>query len=149
MQYNHTQVGHLMIFVSLATTAYFGFILTKTEFDPILFSVIAIIVLIVLSFATLTVTIDEKYLRIKFGYGIFKKSFALKEIISAKAVKHRWYHGWGIKFYAWPRMWIFNVSGFDLIEIKMVNGKTYRIGTDEPEDLERAIVQAMQLTQKS
>jgi len=79
--------------------------------------------------------------KIKFGYGIFRKRFALKEIISAEAVKNHWYYGWGIRRRLIPPMWIYNVSGFDAVEIKMRNGKTYRIGTDEPQRLEQAIKQ--------
>ncbi|MBU0456742.1 MAG: hypothetical protein ABH824_07130 [Nanoarchaeota archaeon] len=94
------------------------------------------------SFSTLTVTVDNKNLKIKFGYGIFRKSFLLKEIISVRAVKNHWYYGWGIRFWLWSRMWIFNVSGFDAVEIKMKNGKVYRIGTDESDKLEQAISQA-------
>jgi hypothetical protein len=33
----------------------------------------------------------------------------------------------------------------DVEEIKMKNGKIYRIGTDEPKQLERAILQAIEL----
>jgi hypothetical protein len=40
-------------------------------------------------------------------------------------------------------MWIFNVSGFDAVEIIMRNGKIYRIGTDIPSGLEAAIKQAI------
>ena len=40
-------------------------------------------------------------------------------------------------------MWIYNVSGFDAIELTMKNGKIYRIGTDEPEKLEAAIKQVI------
>jgi hypothetical protein len=39
-------------------------------------------------------------------------------------------------------MWIYNVSGFDAVEITMKNGKIYRIGTDEPLKLEQAISQS-------
>jgi len=38
-------------------------------------------------------------------------------------------------------MWIFNVSGFDAIELTMKNGRIYCIGTDEPEKLEAVIKQ--------
>jgi hypothetical protein len=37
-------------------------------------------------------------------------------------------------------MWIYNVSGFDAVEIKLKNGKVYRIGTDEPKKLEQTIL---------
>jgi hypothetical protein len=90
------------------------------------------------------VTIDKEYLRIKFGYGIFRKHFILKEIISARTVKNHWYYGWGIRFWWWPRILIFNVSGFDAVEIKMKNGKIYRMGTDESEKLKNVITQVIE-----
>ncbi len=111
------------------------------------FAVSAIMVLILFilsSFATLTVSIDENYLRIKFGYGIFWKKFLLKKIVSAKAVKNHWYYGWGIRLWLWPSMWIYNVSGFDAVEIKMQNGKIYRIGTDDAANLELALKKAIE-----
>ena len=37
-------------------------------------------------------------------------------------------------------MCIYNVSGFDAVEIQLKNGKIYRIGTDEPKKLEQAIL---------
>jgi len=99
----------------------------------------AVVIFILASFTTLTVLIDEKYLQIKFGYGIFRKKFLLSEIVSAKQVKNCWYYGWGIKIWLWPYMWIYNISGFDAVEIIMRNGKIYRIGTDIPEELGTAI----------
>lgn len=110
------------------------------------FAVSAIMVLILFilaSFATLTASIDENYLRIKFGYGIFARKFALNQIASVQAVKNHWYYGWGIRLWLWPKMWIYNVSGFDAVEITMKNGKVYRIGTDVPEELETAIKQSI------
>jgi len=107
--------------------------------------IMALILFILASFATLSVSIDANYLRIKFGYGIFRKKFVLSEIASIAQVKNHWYYGWGIRIWFWPHMWIYNVSGFDAVEIRMKNGKTYRIGTDEPEKLQMAIRQAAHL----
>jgi hypothetical protein len=36
-------------------------------------------------------------------------------------------------------MWIYNVSGFDAVEIVMKNGEVYRIGTNAPKELEAAL----------
>ncbi|MFH1711018.1 MAG: hypothetical protein ABH840_01785 [Nanoarchaeota archaeon] len=143
MDYKHTQIGYLILFVSLALFLYFGFILTLTGIKPAIFIFILIILLILLSFSTLKVVIDEKYLGIKFGYGIYKRRFILREIISARTAKNHWYYGWGIRLWFWPHMWVFNVSGFDAVEIRMRNGRIFRIGTDEPKKLERAILQAI------
>ena len=66
-----------------------------------------------------------------------------KEIVSAKIVKNHWYYGWGIRLVLWPRMWVYNVSGFDAVEIKLKNNKVYRIGTDEPKKLEQVLLQSI------
>ncbi len=106
-------------------------------------SIMTIIVAILSSFTFLQVIVDKEYIRIKFGWGLYRKKFSLNEITSAKTTKNHRYYGWGIKVRFWPKMWIYSVGGFDAVELKMKNGKTYRIGTDEPKKLEQAIVHAM------
>ncbi|NPE30088.1 hypothetical protein HNV12_19470 [Methanococcoides sp. SA1] len=143
MNYEHTQTGYLIIVVLIALVLLFGSILSATGFEPIIFAIMLLSLLILISFMTLKVMIDENYLRIKFGYGLFRKSFPLTETVSARAVRNHWYYGWGIRLWLWPKMLIFNVSGLDAVEIRMVNGKIYRIGTDEPKELESAILQVI------
>lgn len=150
--YKHTQISYLMIFVTLAVLILFVWIQITARAEPpsvdsgtnlLVTSIMVLILFILASFATLTASIDEKYLRIKFGYGIFRKKFLLDEIASARQVKNHWYYGWGIRFWFWPKMWIYNVSGFDAVEIKTTNGKIYRIGTDDPNGLGSAIKQTI------
>jgi hypothetical protein len=143
MPYKHTQIGHLIISILIILIVYFGFILKQTGFEPNIYIIIILIILLLASFVSLTVIIDEKYLKIKFGYGIHRRNFVLKEISSVKIVKNHWYYGWGIRIWYWPYMMIFNVSGFDAVEIKMQDNKIYRIGTDEPQKLEQAISQVI------
>jgi len=146
--YKHTQIGYLMLVVTLAVLVFFAWLQITARAEPpsvdsgpnfAITAIMALILFILASFATLTVSIDEKYLRIKFGYGIFRKRFVVSEIASAEQVKNHWYYGWGIRGWFWPYMWIYNVSGFDAVEITMKNGKVYRIGTDVPDELETAI----------
>ena len=144
MNYQHTQTGYYIIYVSLALFLLFGYILSITNFDPFILAIVLLIFFILFSFTTLKVTIDENFLRIKFGYGIFRKKFSLTEIVSARTVKNHWYYGWGIRLWLWPKMLIFNVSGYDAVEIRMKNGKIYRIGTDEPQQLESTILEAIE-----
>lgn len=149
MTYKHTQIGYLMVFVTLAVLALFSWAQITARAEPpsvdsgtnfLVTSIMALILFILASFASLQVIVDGEYLRVKFGYGIYKKKFALSDIMSAKTVKNHWYYGWGIRGWLWPKMCIYNVSGFDAVEIKLKNGKTYRIGTDEPEKLEQTIL---------
>ena len=150
--YKHTQIGYLMLVVTLAVLVLFAWVhITALAEPPSYYSgtnfavsaIMALILFILASFTALTASIDENYLRIKFGYGIFARKFALNQIASVQAVKNHWYYGWGIRLWLWPKMWIYNVSGFDAVEITMKNGKVYRIGTDVPEELETAIKQSI------
>ena len=114
------------------------------------FNWIAFVVLIILGvclvlFATLTVVIDEDVLEIRFGPGVIRKKFPLKDIESCRVVKNPWYYGWGIRLT--PHGWLYNVSGFHAVEIKMKTGKKYRIGTDVPNDLEKTIKQFIEMGQ--
>ncbi len=143
MAYKHTQVGYLIIVALLASALSVGIILSQADYGPGLFIVMFFVLFVIGSFSLLTVTIDKHCLRVKFGFGIFRKNFMLRKIISVRIVRNRWYHGWGIRLSLRPRMWIFNVSGLDAVEIKIQNGKVYRIGTDEPKKLEYAIMQAI------
>ncbi|MDI3496561.1 MAG: hypothetical protein PWQ35_582 [Patescibacteria group bacterium] len=149
--YKHTQISYLMIVIVLLVFILFARAHVMSLAEPVSadsgtnFAVTTIMVLILLfltSFTTLTVFIDEAFLRIKFGYGIFTKMFPLNQIISVQPVKNRWYYGWGIKVWFWPYMKIYNVSGYDAVEIIMKNGKIYRIGTDNPGELATVIKQA-------
>jgi hypothetical protein len=59
-------------------------------------SVMVLVLFILISFIILTIFIDEKYIRLKFGYGIFTKKFLLNEIFSVQILKNNWYYGWGL-----------------------------------------------------
>ncbi len=155
--YKHTQIGYLMIIVNLSVLILFTWVQITARAEPpsvdsgtnfAVTSVMFLILFILASFTTLTTSINEEYLKIKFGYGIFKKTFPLEEIVSVRKVKNHWYCGWGIRFCLWPRMWIYNVSGFDAIEIIMKNQKIYRMGTDDSDELEAKTKKAIEEKKK-
>lgn len=152
MHYKHTQIGYLMIATALIVLVLFVQMYMTAAAEPpsvdsgpnfAVTTLMMFIVFVIASFGSLHVSIDSKYLRIKFGYGIYRKKFLLHDIVSAQAVKNHWYYGWGIRGWLWSKMWIYNVSGFDAVEITLKNGKVYRIGTDEPQKLERAILEVI------
>ncbi|MFC2014949.1 hypothetical protein ACFLUP_03040, partial [Chloroflexota bacterium] len=70
------------------------------------------------------------------------KKFKLQDIKSCRAVRNFWYYGWGIR--RTPYGWLYSVSGLGAVEIELVTGKKYRIGTDVPSELEKAIQQGIQ-----
>lgn len=140
MKYKNTQIGYLVIAAILAAILIFGFIMSQIGFYTPLVIFALFILFLLMSFISLQTTIDKNYLRIKFGYGIFKKKFLLNDIASVKTVKNHWYYGWGIRLWLWPYMWIYNVSGFHAVEIVMKDKKIFRIGTNKPVELKNAIL---------
>jgi hypothetical protein len=61
----------------------------------------------------------------------------MNQITSARTVTTHWIYGWGIRWI--PGGWLWNVTGLDGVELALVNGRRFRIGTDEPERLAAAI----------
>jgi len=143
MVYKHTQIGYLIIIALIIPLLILFFTTIFIGFNKISLIIFLVLLLFLVLFTSLTVEINKTKLIVKFGFGVISKKFDLKNIKSSHGVKNHWYYGWGIRLWVWPRMWIFNVSGFDAVEIKMKNGRIYRIGTDEPIKLEQVITQAV------
>ena len=157
--YKHKQKGGLTTyFVALTVVpmvAAFWYTLRRVphndsadEINVAIFLVAGILAVASLVWATLlmsslTVKIGDDFVRVIFGMGMFRKKFSLKNIVCCRVVKNRWWSGWGIHM-CQGGGWLYNVSGFDAVEITMISGKKNRIGTDEPEKLADAITLATQ-----
>lgn len=133
MPYKHTQIGYVII-ISVALAALLFMVLNQM----ILLLIVGIFGIL---FSTLTVSVEGECVRLWFGPGLIHKEFSLPDIESCQVPKSRCW-SWGI--HGWPgKCWLFNVSGFRSVELKMRNGVKYYIGTDEPEALEKAIQGAL------
>lgn len=102
-----------------------------------------LVALVVFSlFFQLTVTVDERELKISFGIGLIKKAWQLEKIMTTTPVQTKWWEGFGIHYTS--RGWLYNISGMEAVEIELESGRHFRIGTDEPRALIGAIKQAQQ-----
>lgn len=165
VRYRHTQVGWLILISlgislvalavvtclaldasSLAVSAPAGASPGSSKSRPevpvlLLAAVFALIAICMVLFSSLTVTVTNDAIEIRFGPGLIRKKFALADIASCRIVRNRWYYGWGIRKI--PGGWLYNVSGLDAVELRMSSGRTYRIGTDEPRELRDAVQRAL------
>ncbi len=103
-----------------------------------LLGVLALFAAIGAVFRALDVTVDRETLEVRFGP--IRKRLPVGDIREAAAVRNRWYYGFGIRWT--PHGWLWNVSGLDAVEIGLANGKSFRIGTSEPQRLAAAIREA-------
>ncbi len=142
--YRHRQGGTpsiiaLGVFAALAVGL--GTAVPMARPERVVASVVIMAVLLVLFlFSSLTVTVSHERVEVRFGPGLVRKRFRSDEVLQARPVRNHWYYGWGIRLT--PHGWLFNVSGLDAVELLMRNGRTYRIGTDQPKELAAAISSA-------
>jgi hypothetical protein len=141
-QYKHTQIGYLLIIVFSVTLILIGILVFRTNFNPGLIFVFAFIVLCLMVFSRLTVEVDDQVIDLKFGMGVIRKRFPLKDVKAHRVVRNPWYYSWGI--HVIPNGWIFNVSGLEAVELQMKNNRRYRVGTDDVEGLMNAVKAGLQ-----
>ena len=144
MQYQHTQKGTLVtvivamfIALSFVTAGITGW---KGPVGYSLYGINIFLIVILWLFSSLTVEVDGEELRHFFGPGFWKKSYLLIDIQSVKQVRNSWWYGWGIRLT--PHGWLYNVSGLDAVEVRLPKGRTFRIGTNNPEGLCTALQSA-------
>jgi len=140
--YHHSQKGWFIIAVLATGIALVAFDLLTGGFRTGPFAGLLLLAAALMLFYRLQVTIDDTTLTIRPGIGTIKKRLRLDDVEFVRTVKNPWYWGWGIRWIG-KRSWLFNVSGLDAVELKMKSGRTYRIGTDQPAELEIAVRRAL------
>lgn len=104
---------------------------------PIIILVGVMFLLVLISFSSMKVNVDQSELSLSYGIGLLRFDFLLADIASGRIVRNKWWYGWGI--HLTPHGWLFNVAGLEAVELTMTSGKKYRIGTAEPEELAHVI----------
>jgi hypothetical protein len=140
-RYRHTQFGTVILLSTFVIGVPVTLLLLASQLLIPAIVAAAVLALTVLCFGWLTVSIGDDTLDIRFGIGLIKKRIELSNVRAFQRVRNPWYWGWGIRLY--PGGWLYNVSGLDAVELVLGDGKELRIGTDEPEELERALIRAL------
>jgi hypothetical protein len=146
--YRHTQFGWLLITVVLVPAVILALVLPLAlgrAAHPLpsllLPGFIALGVLGALLFGALEVRVTTAALHWRFGIGLLRFEISLSEIESIKAVRTSVASGWGI--HRTRRGWVYNVAGFDALEVQQKSGTIVLIGTDEPVVLRRVLERAL------
>jgi hypothetical protein len=144
VRYRHTQRSFLGLVVVLVVVAVVGTLMVWRGVDPLgailAAAVIFVVATLAAAFSVLVVEVDDAAVRAWFGSGWPKRVIPHAEIAAVRTVRNRWWHGWGVRWIRGGSM--YNVSGFDAVELELRSGRLFRIGTDEPLTLARAIADA-------
>jgi hypothetical protein len=95
---------------------------------------IALPMVVLLMLGRLLIQIDAHRLEWRFGYlGWPHWSVDIAEIESVEVTRTTWADGWGIR--RGREGWIYNAGWSDAVRIRTRDGRTIRLGSDEPERL--------------
>ena len=136
--YQHRQIGYVILAITLIVIGIFISFSALDFAEALPLSVMGIVILILLNFATLTVRVNQEEIKIHFGPGFIHKRISLDEVRHYQVVKQPWYWGYGIRLF--PRGVVWNVSGHQALEVIYHDGRRFRIGTDDPEGLYQALI---------
>lgn len=140
MQYKNTQLGLAMLSVLGLVLLLLIFASISKPNEPIVFAFLIVGVVAIL-FSTLTIKVKEGKVKWFFGPRFWKKSLEISQIESAKVIRTKWYYGLGIRLI--PTGWLYNVSGLTAVELKLKDGKTVSLGTNDPDNLLKVIKQSI------
>ena len=149
--YENTQPGTFIQVMTSSWVVFFGVLavvmLTLGEKEAaIVLGVLTVMVAVIFGivfglFHSLTVRISPSDIALSFGVGLIRKRFPIGDVSSVRTVRNRWYNGFGIRKIRGG--WLYNVSGFDAVEIQLKNERKYRIGTNQPKELLAAVESAL------
>jgi len=144
--YSHRQIGIIQIWASVGALSV---LLITSVFVPEIWFLFIVAILALgfglLFFSTLTVKVTESAVCISFGpVPVVRKRIPLEKILEWSRVTTPWYYGWGLRYI--KNGTLYNISGFDGVEIRFHDSKRIRIGTDDPAGLTAAIGKATNLS---
>lgn len=137
--YSHRQVGSIQIWASIAAIV---IIMITSYFVPEILTLFLIVTLFLgvslLLISTLTIEVRSDAVWILFGpVHLVRKKIPLENILGFSRVVTPWYYGWGIRYIKHGTL--YNISGFEGVEITLPGTRRIRIGTDDREGLVEAI----------
>ena len=131
--YQHTQRSKILLCVIIVVLLFMLFLMFRFGFNWINVVVFIIMIIALYLFNSLVVKVNSEKIYVAFGSGLIHKTIPFTRIKSAEKVRNKWFYGFGIRLIPGGQM--YNVAGLDAIELKLTNGRVFRIGTDESDRL--------------
>lgn len=136
-EYDHRQGAPLyrLLLIPALLLAFLSLTVGNERDATLLLALSGVMGLFAFSFQWLEVRDQGRYLGVRYGpIPLFGKRFRYAEIMAAQPDRTSFIDGWGIHWVP-GRGWTYNLWGFDCVRLTLKNGRTVRIGTDDPEGL--------------
>ncbi len=139
MPYHHRQFGTVLVAILAAVIIFMSLPLIRSqEFHAIQLQAVLVLLAVIVLFYALTTEIRDETLFIRMGIGLIRKKVPLADINQARVVRIPLIAGYGI--HGLPGVsWVWNVSGRSGVQLDFVKGGRLIVGTDDGEELVKAI----------
>lgn len=137
MRYRHAQqpaVYSLLTVIALAGASYATWGGDRNEQH--LWLPLLIIAGVCWTLGKLTISVNGQ-LQWHYRYGLFKRSVNVADIAQVTQVRTSPIWGFGIHFT--NRGWLYNNFGLDAVRVELNDGRTFTLGTDQPQQLVNAL----------
>jgi hypothetical protein len=142
--YQHRQIGWITVIGVLGGIVLVCALLawSAQSFSEIGAATIIVVLLAALViFSTLTVRVTDRAVSWWFGIPAVGRRAALGDIESIVAIRTSIFEGWGIHL-TLRHGWLWNVSGFNAVQITLRSGTRFAVGTPEPQAVIDAVARA-------
>lgn len=140
--YEHRQIGWVVIAVMLGVIAVISVahaISERSGDRQLAFNLVVIVTALTAAiFSSLTIRVTDRSMAWWFGMPMIGRRIALSEIESIAPTRTNVMEGWGIHLTFWHG-WLWNVSGFNAVQIKLRSGTRFAVGTPEPQAVVDAV----------
>lgn len=138
MIYSHTQIVPPGALAGVGAVATLGALLAPGKLKLLGGALVAGLMS---TFRSLTVSVSEKEVLLRFGEWLEAKRIPLVSVKSCTPVRMSPLNGWGIHFVG--NGWLYNIYGLDAVVVELIDGSRTYIGTDQPSALCEAITQGL------
>lgn len=138
VNYFHSQFGYAFFIMcgAISVVVFTALYQNRTGLEGVAISFL-IMGLILLFFYNLTIKVNHEKITWTFGIGLINKQLEISQVKSTRIVENPWYCGWGIRMMSEGTL--YNISGFQAVNLELKDGTHIRLGTDEPQQLKAAI----------
>jgi hypothetical protein len=145
LNYHHIQRGYwIQTLLAVPLVAMF---ITRRELPTVFWIALVLVFLVGGSFHMLTVTVTHHFIQVQFSLMFVRKRIWFHQVAGVDIVKVPWYWGIGIRWT--PQGVLFNVAPGNAVAVRLRSGRSFLIGSDEPEKLAQAIESAVGLQPQS
>jgi hypothetical protein len=144
MHYKNKQIGTALLLTVSIVACFISLI--AIDNNEAIWPVFIILSLVSFLFHSLNIKVNNSEINWSFGPGFWRNSLEIGTVNDVRQIKTKWYYGLGIRYIG--AGWLYTVSGTTAIQLTLKDGSKINLGTNDPDNLVKAIQLQLTANQK-